>query len=529
MKKFEHLSAFIECSSGVIPTVERVKSYLDVLSKMGYTKLYLGMADAYKIKEEPFFNYKRGGYTKEDLNEMDEYAKGCGIELIGQIHVLSHLHFLRKYPEYFHLFDTDNVLLVGEERVYVLIENMVKAISEGLSTRRIHIGFDEVFNIGTGEYLKKYGPADRMDLMLDHLKRVLKILEKYGYTCELWGDMLVDSKGTKVTAAQIREVLPDDSVVYDWDYEEKDEAKVADRIDRMMQCSKNVAFAGAVWKYLGYSPCNGYSIERIIPQMKACYKKGISHYMITLWSDDVSRACVDATLPSLYVAAEYANGNYDGENELDKDKFERIVGVKFDDMMSLDYVDDPFKTNSACRSSSSFWMLFNDLLLGNFDLFSADGAGEAYAALAEEYAAKKGGNYSHIFEMSESVMRVLSKKATLVNDIRTAYLNKDKEALKPLIDKIAVFKEELSNFVQVFSRYFRRDNRPFGLEVHHLYLGGQLVRCDYTVERLRAFIEKDERIEELDGGVLPVNYDYPLTLDCSCMVDYKMLVSYCMK
>lgn len=529
MKKFEHLSAFIECSSGVIPTVERVKSYLDVLSKMGYNRLYLGMADAYKIKEEPFFNYKRGGYTKEDLNEMDEYAKGCGIELIGQIHTLSHLHFLRKYPEYFHLFDTDNVLLVGEERVYVLIENMVKAISEGLSTRRIHIGFDEVFHIGTGEYLKKYGPADKMELMLKHLKRVLKILEKYGYTCELWGDMLVDSNGTKITAAQIRDALPDDCLVFDWDYEEKDESKIEARLDRMSQCSKNIAFAGAVWKYLGYGPCNRYSMERLIPQMKACYKKGISHYMITLWSDDVSRASVDATLPSLYIAAEYANGNFDGENELDKDKFERIVGVKFDDMMALDYVDDPFKTNSGFRSSSSFWMLFNDLLLGNFDLFSEPNASDAYAALAEEYAAKKNGNYGHLFEMSESVMRVLSKKATLVGDIRTAYANKDKAALALLIDKIADLKEALSDFVQVFSRYFRRDNRPFGLEVHHLYLGGQLVRCDYTIERIRAFIENDEIIEELEGGVLPINYDYPLSLDCSCMVDYKMLISYCLK
>ncbi len=529
MKRFEHLSAFIECSSGLVPTVERVKSYLDVLSQMGYNRLYLGMADAYKIKEEPFFNYKRGGYTKEDLNEMDEYAKSKGVELIAQIHTLSHLHFLRKYPDYFNLFDTDNVLIVGEERVYVLIENMIKAISEGLSTRTIHIGFDEVFHIGTGEYLKKYGPADKMDLMLTHLKRVLKILDKYGYTCELWGDMLVDSNGTRVTASQIREALPDNSVVYTWDYEEKDESKIEAMIDRMNQCSKKVAFAGAVWKYLAYGPCNRYSIERIIPQMKACYKKGISHYMITLWADDVSRAAIDATLPSLYIAAEYANGNYDGDNQLDKDKFERIVGVKFDDLMALDYIDDPFKTHSGYRSSSSFWMLYNDLLLGNFDLFSEPGVADAYASLAEEYGAKKNGKLGHIFEMSESLMRTLTKKAPLVTDIRTAYLSKDKKMLALLIDKIADYKQELANFEKVYTRYFRHDNRPFGAEVHQLYLGGQLVRCDYAIDRIKGFIDNDEVIEELEGGVIPINYQPPLSLDCSCMVDYKMLISYCLK
>ncbi len=529
MKRFEHLSTFIECSSGLIPTVNKVKEYIDVLSQMGYDRLYLGMADAYKIKEEPFFNYKRGGYTKEDLNEMDEYAKSHGIELIAQIHTLSHLHFLRKYPEYFNLFDTDNVLIVGEERVYVLIENMIKAISEGLSTRTIHIGFDEVFHIGTGEYLKKYGPADKMDLMLRHLQRVLKILEKYGYTCELWGDMLVDSKGTRVTASQIREALPDNSVVYTWDYEEKDEAKIEAMIDRVQQCSKNVAYAGAVWKYLAYGPCNRYSMERIIPQMRACYKKGINHYMITLWADDVSRASVDSTYPSLYIAAEYANGNFDGYNELDKDKFEKIVGAKFDDMMALDYIDDPFRTESGYRSSSSFWMLYNDLFLGNFHLYSKPGVEKEYAKLAEEYAEKKNCRLGYIFEMGESVMRTLSKKAPLCSAIHEAYDKKDKVALEGIIEKIIDYKKELANFEKVYTRYFMRDNRPFGVEVHQLYLGGQLVRCDYAVDRLRAFIDNDEVIPELEDGILPLNYNDSVSLDCSCMVDYKMLISYCLK
>lgn len=61
MKKFEHLSALVECSSGVVPKVETIKKYLDIFSRMGYDRMYLGLADAYKIPEEPFFNYKRGG------------------------------------------------------------------------------------------------------------------------------------------------------------------------------------------------------------------------------------------------------------------------------------------------------------------------------------------------------------------------------------------------------------------------------------------------------------------------------------
>ena len=529
MKRFEHLSALVECSSGVVPEVETVKRYLDILSRMGYDRLYLGMADAYKIKEEPYFNYKRGGYTTEDLREMDAYAKACGVELIAQIHTLSHLHFLRKYPEYFDLFDTDNILMVGDDRVYTLIEHMIKAISEGLSSRIIHIGLDEAFGIGTGEYLKKHGPADKKELILRHLQRVLPILRKYGYTCEMWGDMLIETDNTGVTAEQVRACLPDDALVFLWDYMESDEAKLGGMIDNIRPYGKNVAYAGGVWKYLGFGPCNRYSIARILPQMKVCHEKGVGHYMVTLWSDNVARCSVYAALPSLYVAAEYAGGRYDGGEGLDKERFRSVTGASFDDMLALDYIDDPLKTERGSLSSSSFWTFYTDLLLGNFDLFLTDGIENAYAALAEEYAALKGGAFGHVFAMAEAVMRALAVKAPLPARIRAAYAKGDRAEAEKAVAEIEKLKEKIAALIDVFDDYFLHDNRPFGLEVHHLYNGGQLARCDYAVKRLRAFIERGERIGELEGGVLPINYEPKPSPENSCMTDYRMLISYCLQ
>ena len=527
MKKFEHLSALVECSSGVVPKVETVKKYLDLFSRMGYDRLYLGLADAYKIPEEPFFNYKRGGYTADDFREMDAHAKRCGVELIPQIQLLSHLHFLRKYPEYAGIFDTDNVLMVGEERVYQLIEHMVKAVSEGLSSRRIHIGLDEAFGIGTGGYLKKHGPADKKELILRHLKRVFPILKKYGYTAEMWADMLLETDNTAVTAEQVRKVLPEDSTVFLWDYEENDEAKLADLVDRGGALSQNLAFAGGVWKYIGFGPCNRYSVSRLLPQMKVCSQKGIKHFMVTLWSDNGAPCSVYAALPALFTAAEYANGNCSGAEDLDKEKFRAITGIGYDDMLSLEYLNDPLKQGGKTRSSSSFWAFYTDLLLGNFDLYLTPGVEKAYAERADEYAALKTGPFGHVFAMSEAVMRVLAIKAPLPGRIREAYARKDRTALLSCVEEIGRLKKAISDFTGIFAGYFRTDNRPFGLEVHQLYLGGQLARCDYASERLTAFCEKGEPVEELEGGVLRLDYQPPLTPDNSCMMDYRMLISYC--
>lgn len=226
MMKFKDLSVFIECAQGVAPKVATLQRYIHMISQMGYNKLYLGLADAYKIKEEPYFNYKRGGYTTEDLREIDAYAKECNVEVIAQIHTLSHLHFLKKYPEYHEIFDTESNLIVGEERVYELVEHMIKAISEGLSTRRIHLGLDEAFGLGTGKYLEKYGPADKKELLLRHLSRTVEIARKYGFTCEIWGDMLIETNNTKVTAEDVKKVLPEDVLVHLWDYSACEEAKL---------------------------------------------------------------------------------------------------------------------------------------------------------------------------------------------------------------------------------------------------------------------------------------------------------------
>ena len=529
MKKFETLSVLIECSSGVVPRVETIKNFTEILSRFGYNRLYLGLADGYKIKNEPRFNYKRGGYTTEELKEIDGYAKKCGVEVVAQINVLSHLHFLKKYPEYFDIFDTDNVLLVGNDRVYRLIDNMLGAISEGLSSRTIHIGLDEAFGLGTGEYLKQHGYADKKTLILEHLKRVSPLLKKYGYTPEIWGDMLAEKEKDSAAPQKIKACLPEGTTAFLWNYEEKDEKKLAEMIEDMTSRSKNVAYAGAAWKYLGFGPNNRYYLSRIIPQMKVCYEKGIKHYMVTLWSDRGAPCSNYAALPALYAAAEYANGGYSGTGEPDKEKFEKITGEKYDDLSSLEFIDNPFKTACTERSSSSFWAFYTDVLLGNFDTLLPDGVNKAYIGLAAEYEEKASGKFAHLYKTVAAVAKVLAVKSPIPAKIRKLNDSGDKIAAKEIIEELKKLKEETLAFENVFDEYFLKDNKAFGLEIHHLYNGGQVFRIDYAIRRLQAFIDRGERIEETEGGIMPLGYNPMPTVDCSCMTDLRMLISYCIQ
>ncbi len=527
MKKFRHLSAFLETSSGVTPNVGTLKRFIKIISAFGYDRLYLGMADSYKIEGEPYFGYKRGGYTKAEFIETDAYAKKHGVEIVPQIQLLGHLHYLKKYPVYERLFDTNDSLIVGDDKVYELIEKMIKTISEGLSSRTIHIGLDETFGLGTGNYLKNHAPADRKELILRHVERVSEILKKYGYSSvEMWGDMLLD-ENSSVKAEEVKSRLPENSSVIVWNYEEKDEKKLGKMIEDGKKVTQNSAFAGGVWKYIGFGPNNAFSVDCILKQEQICYKNGVENFIVTLWADSVAPCSVFAALPSLFVAAEYAFGRINSASEIDKTRFLKAAGISYDDAYSLEYLDNPFKENVTTRSSSSIWLLYTDVLLGNFDTLVPEGAEEAYLKLAEEYDGLSKGKFGYLFALSALLAKALSIKAHLPARIREVYRCKDKNAVNRLIDRLIELKKALNKFMLGYEKCFLRDNKAFGVEVYHMRLGEQIIRCDYAIRRLKAFAEKDEKIEELEGGVQKLGYEPMPTISCSIMTDPRLLVSYC--
>ncbi len=526
MQSFEILSTLMECSSGVVPKVETVCNFINYISKMGYNRLYLGLADCYKVKEEPHFNYKRGGYTEDELKQIDEYGLKHGVEVVPQIQTLSHLHFLKKYPEYTELFDTDNVLMVGEERVYVLLEHMIQTVARCFTSKIIHIGFDEAFCIVTGEYRKKHGSKDKLDLIMYHLNRVSQIVGKCGKRCEMWDDMLADFEDRESAYIRIKEQMPDNVSVILWNYEVKDTAKFCDMIDDRKRFTDDLAFAGSAWKILGFGPNNLYSLASIKAQIDACRQMGIGHYMITMWADNANPISFFACLPVLFAAAEYAKNDPDKRDDIDKSKFFDITGIEYDDLYSLEYINYPTKESIVTRSSSSFWVFFNDILIGDFDQFLCDGIESYYEVLEAEYEKHINGHFGHIFEMSAKLMKVFKIKAPLTKKIRNAYQNKDKQQLASCIEELKTLTVALEEFIEVFNRYFLTDYRTLGLEIQQIRYSSVLYRVKYAIQVIQNHIETNEKIDELEEKIVPIEYYPKVTETNSCMVDSKMLISY---
>ena len=114
-KKF---GALVCCASNGVMKPSVVKKLVDILEKIGYNLLELCIDDLYQIDGEPFFGYMRGGYTHDEIKDMDAYAQAHGVELVPCIQTLSHLDNLVKLPVYADIVDIDNILLVDETKTY---------------------------------------------------------------------------------------------------------------------------------------------------------------------------------------------------------------------------------------------------------------------------------------------------------------------------------------------------------------------------------------------------------------------------
>ena len=194
---FKRFGTMIDCSRNAVMNVNSIKKWIDLTVDLGYNLLSLYMEDTYEVVGEPYFGYLRGRYSKQELKEIDLYAKKKGMEVVPSIQTLAHLNQIFRWPKYRPYNDVDDILLVGKSEVYELIDRCFKTIDECFTSKTVNIGMDEAFMLGRGKYYNLNGDTERLEVFLSHLKKVAKLGEKYGFKMLIWSDMLASRSDDK--------------------------------------------------------------------------------------------------------------------------------------------------------------------------------------------------------------------------------------------------------------------------------------------------------------------------------------------
>lgn len=522
---FETLGVMFDVSRGAVLKVSTVKDYLRCMARMGYNELMLYTEDVFELENYPYFGYMRGRYTEQELSEIIAYGESLGIETVPCIQTLGHLFAPLRWSDFSSVRDQKDILLIGEDETYKLIDEIIKTCRRIFKTDKIHIGMDEAHGVGLGEYLLKNGYRNRYEIMSEHLYKVSAICKNYGFKPMMWSDMFfrLSNEGNSYYSSSsclpenIAELIPDGiSEVY-WDYYNNSEYlyNVMMSEHKKMQCP--VIFAGGVWVWSGPSVNYRQTFESSIPALKACKEHGVSHVLATLWGDDGSECDYCQSLYGLQFFAEACYNGENAEKELDR-RFEICNGYDAELFKLLDvdnfpvpsyYEDYPdFGELQSYIINTSKQVLYQNPLMGLFDKnFAMTDLHSHYEDILKKLETvvppKK---LETMFAVHKKLVQVLLSKCDIGIRLKNAYDKNDRNVLKLLSEELKNLSGELSELLSLRKKLWYENNKPFGMEQLLERMSGIVQLTVIAYERIDAYINDEiSCVEELEQDRLLYN------------------------
>ncbi|KAJ1900085.1 hypothetical protein LPJ66_001698 [Kickxella alabastrina] len=383
--QFETLALMIDCSRNGVLCVKSIFAMLRNMALMGFNMLQLYTEDTYKVADEPFFGYLRGGYTQQELRTVDDYAYSMGIEVVACIQTLGHLGQILQWPRYAGIRDTNEVVLSRLPETYALLEKLIATVSAPLRSRRIHIGMDEAYGVGEGRFRTLFGAQEGTAIFVEHLGRVNDICKRHGLRPMLWSDMLFclaaknnalyayyDQTNSPASAlAKVEGIPPDVDLVF-WDYYHTAPEIYARKIQqhRELGCA-NPWMAGGAWTWTRFWCHLPFSFESNRASLVAAksLEGRVSSFMLTIWGDEGNECDFFSALPVMLYAGNHA---YTAKPEIDVDfmenTFAAICGGSLGDWMHASRIDeipqaDALHVRAQLPSNMSKWVLWEDPML----------------------------------------------------------------------------------------------------------------------------------------------------------------------
>lgn len=511
---FENLSCTVDCSRNAVLNLDSFKKFIRHLALMGYNSIQIYTEDTFEVKDYEYFGYFRGRYTKSEIKEIDEYAKHFGITLIPCIQTLAHFTACKEWDYFDKMKDIDDVLLVGNEETYKFIDGIIRSISEMYSSRVINIGMDEAYMLGFGNYRIKNGIRNRIDIMIEHINRVVEICSKYSFRPMMWSDMFfrIMSSDTDNHEDQIyfSDLLKNNlnsniSLIY-WDYYKETQSGYSDNILMHKTITDKLWFAGGAWKWKGYLPGNQFSMVEAKKALDACEKNNIRNIILTTWGDDGAECSLFSVLPIFQMYSEKCYSNNIEYDYIAK-RLYTCTKAKLDSFLNLD-LPNHVLGNSApglVGIYPSKQIFYQDVLQGVLDKSLSNSEislPDYYNDCSKIFMKDKMDNedWSYIFDSAIKFCEVLSIKSDIGVKLKSAYDSKNTLLLEHYKNVILPkYLNDLESFYNTYKMQWLKENKIFGFDAIDIRIGGMIMRGKTAISRISDYLSgKIKNIEELE-------------------------------
>lgn len=518
--EIETTGIMFDLSRNGIMTVEALSEYFRYMAMMGLNTAGLYLESGYRLDDYPYFGYMQGGYSKEELMAIDDAGYMFGIEVIPFTQTITHSEKYLRMVEAAPVRDTIRCMMPCADATYELIETIIKHLKSCFRTNKIHLGADEAFNVGRGDYFSQNrlkGAKMPDELFLEHMKRVIDIALKHGVEPQMWSSGLRYFKLEDAFAAY----EPFGKVTFPVGTYEGDEKLINDFFEMLKERTSiyttPTAFAGGIQTWYGFAPEYNFTFNNVNTFVPLVKQYGCDEMWGYIWMNDGTECDFFLALPALQAYAEHM---YRKSVTMDniRDMFEFISGTKLEALTDLSYFHNKKMTDTKLEEMDGInflgkKLLWQDPMMGLFDAkLYANPMSEHYAQMKEKYTLyKKEDNtlFKKRYEFFEKLFDVMSVKCSVAEKLKGAYMQKDTAYLKKVSKELfPELREKVEDLRKTHREMWLDVCKPFGHEVLDIRYGGLVARLDTASQRIEDYLagniknlpEFDE--DRLENGVI---------------------------
>jgi len=509
---FDTFGTMIDLSRNAVFKVSYMKEVIRKKALLGVNKIMLYMEDVYYVEGEPYFGYMRGRYSHDELREIVKYAKLFDIEIIPSIQTLGHFGQLLKWGHNAKLKDLPTVILARSEETTKFITKLIKTMADIFETKEIHIGMDETFGLGFGQFYKNNGYVPQYEIFIEHLKLVNAICLDYGFKdVMIWSDMFfrISSKNNEYYDLDVnvldkyKKAVPSNVKLVYWDYYNSNPEIVDKMIKKHQEFNNETVFASGtwIWTKLAYDKVQTDKTAKV--HIDKSIENNLSEIYFTQWNDDGSPANYDTSFLGVYEMAVYAFIN----DKLPVSKvFTYINGSSYEEQLLVAKINE-----SPIQPLPLLWDdSLNGIYLNNEVAKNANIIDETIKFFNSYINELKDINECFDIKHNLIISNLLKSKLIIRKDLWNNYHNK--KSLLPIIDELNIAINLTEELLLSFRKMWLKRNKAFGLDVIQARLASMMYRFKETIMRINDYenkvIDKIDELEEEIGPYQPIRMNH---------------------
>jgi hypothetical protein len=211
-----------EISYGQVSTMENFKDMIRFLADFKMNTMIIYFEDTFRFKRYPTIGEGRGALSREQVDELEAFARPLGVEIfpvfemLGNQGALLMLDEARPFAEYpgAHSFSVS-------DDAFDFLKNCFEEMADAFDSKYFHAGLDESWDLGFGKSEELVKRAGRGPAHAAHYRRINDLLKGRGKTMIMYGDIILNYP-------EILDLIPKDIVLMDWQYQAADHYPTVD-------------------------------------------------------------------------------------------------------------------------------------------------------------------------------------------------------------------------------------------------------------------------------------------------------------